>query len=204
MSNFRAVFIISLTSAMCLGAPPCFGAWFRSKVDAVSGATHSAKKKITLPPEGESYDISGVLPGLKNYVVKYDDNVYRGGDILEPSAGKTLRKLGVKTIISITPNEYEREFCREYKFELVEMPFKKDTGVSEEDVNRFLETIRTGEGAFYVHCYGGTHRAGILGAAYRIFILNWPVEKALEEYDVLGGDFETDRPMIEPLKRMVP
>ncbi len=201
MRKSSVVFIISLASVLFLGSLPCSAGW----LDAVSGATRSAKEKgVTLPPDGEEYTVLGVLPGLKNYAVKYDEALYRGGELQKKSAVKTLRKLGVKTIVSITPTDYEREFCRKYRFPLVEIPFEKDNGISEEGLALFLETIRTGTGPFYLHCKGGSHRAGILGAAYRIFILNWPVERALTEYDRLGGDLIEDQPMIEALKRMAP
>jgi protein tyrosine/serine phosphatase len=87
---------------------------------------------------------------------------------------------------------------------LVEILFDKKTGPSSADLHRFLQTIKTGTGPFYVHCVGGTHRAGVLGVAYRMHILNWPYEKAVLEFGQLGGDLKADHSLLEPVKAFKP
>jgi len=182
-----------------------FGVSCSPRPDALSGATdHVTQKNLILPPNGADYDVLGVRAGVKGFVVKYDDTVFRGGMPNEDSAASTLHTLGIKTIISAAPTDFERAMCEEYGFELVEIPFSKNSGLSSSDLSRYLNAIRTASAPFYIHCKGGSHRGGILGANYRVFILNWSVERALTEYDILGGDPETDGPMIEALKRMAP
>ena len=133
----------------------------------------------------------GVLEGLNKYAVRYDDQRYRGGAPYTDSAATPLRKYGIKTIVSITPTEHERDFCRKHGFAMVEIPFEKTKGPSQDDLRRYLGTIRTGVGPFDVHCHGGTHRGGVLGVAYRVHGLGWPYEKALVEHGRLARIFHT-------------
>ena len=191
------VFIALLFAFACVSCNP--------RLDALSGATgRVARKNLVLPPNGADYEVVGSCAGLTGSVVKYDHMLYRGGALRADTAVKTLRTLGIQTIISAAPSEYERAFCRKYGFVLVEIPFSKDSGLSSSDLSQYLDAIRTGSGPFYIHCKGGSHRGGILGANYRVFILNWSVERALAEYDRLGGEPLKDQPMIEALRSMAP
>lgn len=168
--------------------------------DAVSGASSKPGKAAMFPPLNDDYELIGIVDGLKSFAVKYDDVLYRGGAPYNQIAARTLKKYGIKTIISITPNEHEREMCSEHGFELIEMEFMNSPGPSPENLRIYLDTVRNGNGAFYVHCHGGTHRAGILGMAYRMHVQNWPFERAVIEYGRLGGSLLEDHEMIEVVK----
>jgi protein tyrosine phosphatase (PTP) superfamily phosphohydrolase (DUF442 family) len=171
-----------------------------TKPDALTGATtrHPATA-VVLPPDGDTYQVLGIADGLKNYVVQYDDTLYRGGEPFAASAAAPLKKYGIRTIISITPTDHERDFCRQNDFNLIEIPFEKTTGLSPADLQQYLQTLKTTDGPFYVHCHGGAHRGGILGVAYRVYVQNWPLDKALAEYSRLGGDLLDGNTMIESL-----
>ena len=174
----------------------------KMRPDAVTGATATYQHGETmLPPDAGDYEVIGVVDGLKKYVVEYDDRLYRGGEPCADSAAQWLRQQEIRTIISITPTEQERNLCRENGFTLVELPFQKASGLSPEDLGRYLETIRTGAGPFYVHCHGGTHRGGVLGVAYRVHIQGWPYEKPLVEHGRLGGDLLADHIMLESVRK---
>ena len=174
-------------------------------LDARSGATFlQGSQKLILPPAGEGGVVLGELSGVRGFVVQYDDLVFRGGEPYKKSAAKTLQKLGVKTIVSIVPTEGERAFCRKFGFALVELPFDKITGVSPADVALLRETMTTEAAPFYFHCKGGSHRGGTLSAAYRLFVQDWSYEKAMGEFDRLGGDPQVDQNLMESLRRMVP
>ena len=173
-----------------------------TKHDSITGATPKYEHGETvLPPKAATYEVVGVVDGLKKYVVKYDDSFYRGGEPFADSAVQSLKEYGIRTIISITPTEDERALCLEHGFTLVEIPFKKTAGLSSEDLQRYLKTIRTGASPFYVHCHGGTHRGGVLGVAYRLHIQGWPYEKALVEHGRLGGDLLADHIMLESVRK---
>jgi len=149
-----------------------------------------ASNKVTaikLPSEKGNYEVIGIMPGLKNFVVKYDEIFYRGGEPLSDEALGSLKKLGIKTIISITPTDFEREFAKKNGFILVEIPFDKKTGPSESDITLLANTIQKDGHPFYVHCHGGTHRGGTLGKLYRTLILKWTSENSEKEFIKLGG-----------------
>lgn len=170
-------------------------------VDGITSAT-VPHNKIILPPTNSQYRVVGHLEGLNNYVVQYSDVFYRGGQTYaEDLATESLKRLNIKTVVSIVPDDAERAFCTANGFALVEIPFDK-TGPKPDDYRRYFQTLEKGEGPFYIHCKGGSHRAGILGAAYRMKFQDWPVEKALVEYGRLGGDLKTDHAMTATLQTL--
>jgi len=174
--------------------------------DGVSGATptYAAGDRGALPPAWDGYEVLGVKEGIKNWVIRYDEVLIRGGEFYDDKASEALQKWGVTTIVSITPNDKEREFSRKFGFVLVEVPFEKSRGPAVSDVNRFLDTIRSGKGPFYLHCVGGTHRAGVLGVAYRVHVLGWAWERALVEFGRLGGDLKENHAMLEVIRKYQP
>ncbi len=174
--------------------------------DAVSGATpaYAAGDRGALPPACEGYEVLGVRDGIKNWAIRYDGVLIRGGEFCDDKASDALTAWGVKTIVSITPTDKEREFCKRHGFALVEVPFDKKQGPGAEDIGKFLDTIKTGKGPFYVHCVGGNHRGGVLGVAYRVHILGWPYERALVEFGRLGGDLKENHVLLETIRNYKP
>lgn len=168
-------------------------------VDAVGGASADSEKETKLPPEDPFYDVLGNVDGIEGYVIKYTNKLYRGGTLKDSTALKYLRRQGITTIVSITPDEKERRLCQIYGMKLVELPFEKKKTIPENTLSVFLTETRMAEGGVYVHCHGGAHRAGILGAAYRIHLNNWPAEKAIVEFSKLGGDLTEDNRMVQSI-----
>lgn len=168
--------------------------------DVVSGAT-VPHDQIVLPPTNGNYRVLGHLEGLKNYVVEYDSTFYRGGEIyIANLAMEALRGHDIKTIVSIAPSEKERVLCASNGIALVEIPFGKELGPSTADYEKYFQTLETKEGPFYIHCKGGSHRAGIFSAAYRIRLQGWSFNRAIIEYARLGGDLKVDHTMLETLR----
>jgi protein tyrosine phosphatase (PTP) superfamily phosphohydrolase (DUF442 family) len=167
-------------------------------VDTVTAATTVyASEKVTLPEESADYKLLGQLTGLKNFAVAYEDSLIRGGEIYDNDAADVLNQIGTQLIISVTPNDREREFCQTYGFELLEISFDKNNGPTEMLLTAFLNAADHASGSVYVHCHGGAHRAGILCMAYRVHVQQWDTERALLEYLKLGGDLQTDQGMIK-------
>lgn len=174
------------------------------KTDVVSGAT-IPHDLIVLPPTNSYYRVLGHLEGLNNHIVKYNDNFYRGGQIyIEDLAVEALSECKIKTIISITPTDAERAFCASNGFFLIEIPFENKVGPTPKDYQHYAAALKNGKGPFYIHCKGGSHRAGILSAAYRIQFQDWSFDQALIEYGRLGGDLKTDHAMLQTLHRIHP
>ena len=175
----------------------------KSNIDAVTGATtkNIKEEKIILPPKSNSYIILGVMPGLNGFVVNYDDNFYRGGELYSEEGIQSLKSLGVDTILSITPSKTERMLAKKYEFRLFEIPFTKDFGLSKAELDKVITILRKENMPIYVHCHGGAHRGGIMGIVHRIYNNDWTLDKALSEYEVLGRSLKDDQKMIHSIEK---
>jgi len=164
-------------------------------------ATPKMKPTIPLPPAGDTYQVIGQVRDIKMFVVKYDDTFYRGGEPVTKEAVKLIRDMGVKTIISVCPTEAERMWCRQLGVTLVEVPFDEQAPVPAETLKAFLAALDDSAPKFYIHGFGGTHRGGVLGAAYRMHRQGWTFKKAAEEVDRLGGNLKRDAAMLESVRK---
>jgi protein tyrosine phosphatase (PTP) superfamily phosphohydrolase (DUF442 family) len=166
----------------------------RTEPDATTAA--SPPRKLTLPQPGETYEVLGWRKGLGGFLVKYDDRVFRGGDVLDRRGAEVLKKLGIRTILSVTPDT-ERELSREYGFRLVEVPFSKKEVIDPALRAKIVSVLKDGDGPIYIHCHGGTHRGGTIGMMYRLHVQGWDQKKAVDEYVRLGGDLEKSQVLIQ-------
>lgn len=120
-----------------------------------------------------------------------DDNFYRGARP-KPQDLKDLAALGIKTVIDLTDNSRAREqpAVEAAGMRYVNIPIVDKTYPSTEQVNAFLKVVNDpSTGKFYVHCAGGRHRTGIMGAVYRFNHDHWNYDQAYEE--MLKYDFYT-------------
>ncbi len=156
-----------------------------------------------LPPSGDTYKVIGFRDGIRFYVIQYNDKIYRGGDILSRAGAESLRTLGIKTIIAVTPNDQERTLAREFGFKLVEIPFGW-YDMKKTHLDKFLAAVDEGPTPVYVHCLGGDLRAGILAAHYRIHRESWSVEKALDEYYRLDASRLDAMDLVKKLRENAP
>ena len=92
----------------------------------------------------------------------------------------------------------ERAYCVEHGIHLEHMPFS-DAATPPPDVfERFLSIVRDADRhPVLVHCEQGFHRTGVLCAAYRVRVEEWPVERAVQELS--NGGFEIGRKKRRPL-----
>jgi hypothetical protein len=172
-----------------------------SDVDAVTGASRNHAREVgQVPPDAASYEVIGVVDGLKGFVAQYDERFYRGDEPFPDPAGKFLKSRNIRTIISIMPSEHERGFCGKHGFALVEIPFEKTDGLSPDGLKTYQQALKEGAGPFYVHCHGGTHRGGVLGAAYRVHA-GLGFRKGIGGHGRLGGDLLGDHVMLESIRQ---
>ena len=163
-----------------------------NSVDAVSSATQEWK----MPPSGYDYTVSYVV-GIEGYVIVYNDNLYRGGAITAQGASR-LKDFGVKTVISIAPDQAVEEACKSAGLTFVSFPFDRKV-LPKEILNAFLEIIKTNKGGFYIHSKEEQQRAGVFAAAYRMYIEKWTFDKAIIEYARIGGNLKNHDRMLKGL-----
>ncbi len=164
--------------------------------DATSGATPYSKN-IRVPESSDNYDVF-LTSGIQNYLVRYSDDFLRGGTIHTVEGVTALKEMGVKSIISITPDDKERALAKKFNLKLIELPFSMED--IPETVFLQLATEMASGVKCYVHCHGGTHRAGILGMFYRIRREGWSFAKAKEEFVALGGFPTKDKLLLDALQ----
>ncbi len=124
------------------------------------------------------------FPSIKiNNFGQMDDRFYRGG---QPRKGeyKVLADLGIKTIIDLRddPTSYEKTAVEALGMHYVNIPMSDSKRPSEIQIAQFLNLAKDpATGKFYVHCAGGRHRTGVIGAVYRYVFYSWDFEQVYKE-----------------------
>lgn len=124
---------------------------------------------------------------IKNFG-QMDDRFFRGAQPKEKDY-KDLVQLGIKTIIDLRedPEAYEKPMAESLGMTYVNIPMIAKKYPTAEATELFLKTVNDpATGKFFVHCAGGRHRTGAMGALYRFQFYNWSfaqVYKEMKQYD---------------------
>ena len=124
---------------------------------------------------------------IKNFG-QMDDRFFRGGQPKEKDY-KDLAKLGIRTIIDLRddPEAYEKRMAESLGMTYINIPMIEKKYPTPEATELFLKTVNDpATGKFFVHCAGGRHRTGVMGAIYRFKFYNWNFEqvyKEMKQYD---------------------
>jgi len=124
---------------------------------------------------------------IKNFG-QMDDRFYRGAQPKEDDY-KDLAALGIKTVIDLRedPESYERPNTEAAGMHYVNIPMGDKEYPKAEQVNQFLKLVADpATGKFFVHCAGGRHRTGVMGAVYRFNHDHWNYDQVyaeMKEYD---------------------
>jgi len=124
---------------------------------------------------------------IKNFG-QMDDRFYRGAQPKEKDY-KDLAQLGIRTIIDLRddPEPYEKSTVESLGMTYIHIPMIAKKYPTPEALEQFLKTVNDpNTGKFYVHCAGGRHRTGVMGAVYRFKFYNWDFEqvyKEMKQYD---------------------
>jgi protein tyrosine/serine phosphatase len=124
---------------------------------------------------------------IKNFG-QMDGRFYRGAQPSEKDY-KDLAALGVKTVIDLRddPQPYERPLVESLGMKYINIPMLSKKYPTPEVTEMFLKTVSDpATGKFFVHCAGGRHRTGAMGAVYRYRFYHWnfdQVYKEMKQYD---------------------
>ena len=131
---------------------------------------------------------------------KMDDRFYRGAQPDE-SDYKDLKALGVKTVIDLQdhPSNYEKRDVEALGMRYVNIPMSDSSYPKQDSVDAFLKLVKDpATGTMFVHCAGGRHRTGVMGAVYRFNVNHWNLDQAyteMKDYDFYTrfghGDLKT-------------
>ncbi|MBV9958017.1 MAG: tyrosine-protein phosphatase, partial [Acidobacteria bacterium] len=119
---------------------------------------------------------------IKNFG-QMDERFYRGAQPKEADF-KDLAALGIKTVIDLredTP-KYEKEAVAAAGMKYINIPMRDKKYPTEEAVQAFLKVVNDPDtGKFFVHCAGGRHRTGAMGAVYRSQFYHWHFDQIYQE-----------------------
>ena len=119
---------------------------------------------------------------IKNFG-KMDDRLYRGAQPKEEDY-KDLAALGVKTVIDLTdsPTSYEKRSAESAGMRYVNIPMSDSVYPKQESIDAFLKLVNDpSTGVMFIHCAGGRHRTGVIGAVYRFNVNHWTFDQAFAE-----------------------
>jgi protein tyrosine phosphatase (PTP) superfamily phosphohydrolase (DUF442 family) len=119
---------------------------------------------------------------IKNFG-QMDDRFFRGAQPKERDY-KDLAALGIRTIIDLRedPEAYSKPTVEALGMRYMHIPMIAKKYPTPEATELFLRTINDPDsGKFFVHCAGGRHRTGAMGAVYRFQFYHWDFERAYKE-----------------------
>ena len=119
---------------------------------------------------------------IKNFG-QMDDRFFRGGQPKQNDY-QQLVTLGIKTVIDLqdNPKEYEKRNVEALGMKYINIPMSDKDYPETAKIDEFLKLIDDpATGKFYVHCAGGRHRTGVMGAVYRFNRYNWNYDQVYSE-----------------------
>jgi protein tyrosine/serine phosphatase len=142
---------------------------------------------LILAAAGSAFAQSAQNSNLSDVKIKnfgqMDDRFFRGGQPKEEDY-KQLQALGISTIIDLTddPKAYEKTTVESLGMHYVNIPMSDSKYPESAQIDQFLKlTSDPKTGKFFVHCAGGRHRTGVMGAVYRFNNYHWNFDQVYSE-----------------------
>jgi protein tyrosine/serine phosphatase len=154
---------------------------FASLFAVIIFSAASAAQTQTAPQQTQTRDFSHIK--IKNFG-QMDQRFFRGAEPKKLEDFRALKELGIDTVIDLQAEAEprEKEWVESLGMRYVNIPMVAKKYPTPESVAAFLKLVddpSTGE--FYLHCAGGRHRTGALGAVYRYKKYGWDYEQAYAE-----------------------
>ena len=131
---------------------------------------------------GPVADNSKAAIKIKNFG-QMDGRFYRGAQPGKQDY-RDLAAMGIKTVINLRddPDASERPLVEALGMKYVSIPMLGTKYPTPEATDLFLKTVNDpATGKFFVHCAGGRHRTGAMGAVYRFQFYDWTFDQAYQE-----------------------
>lgn len=169
----------------------------------LASSISTVAQEAAQPTENSTAVASTATPNVSEVTIKnfgqMDDRFFRGAQPKEKQY-KELAAIGIKTIIDLRddPEDYEKREAEAVGIRYVHLPMIAKKYPKPETVEEFLKLVDDpSTGKFFVHCAGGRHRTGVMGAVYRFNHYKWNFEQVYSEmkkYDFYTrwghGDFK--------------
>ncbi len=127
---------------------------------------------------------------IKRFIELEKGKIYRGSQPTEDQDYRTLKSLGVKTIVNLrwdTSVEKSKEMAKKYGFKFINLPMKASEWPKNEIVDTALKNIKSrANQPVFLHCQHGKDRTGLIGALYRVETQKWDAKEARQEWIEMG------------------
>jgi tyrosine-protein phosphatase SIW14 len=125
------------------------------------------------------------VPGVGNFH-QVNEHIYRGAQP-EGRAFAGLAKLGIKTVIDLRGESFERNAVERAGLHYVRLPWSGFKAPDEAQVAAVLALLNdSNQWPVFVHCKRGADRTGTAIACYRIAHDHWSNQQALSEAKTFG------------------
>jgi protein tyrosine phosphatase (PTP) superfamily phosphohydrolase (DUF442 family) len=132
-------------------------AWIVMAAALAAGCSRRDEPAPTPPgPAQAAYPEKVEAKGLHK-VFRLNERLYSGSSPEGGEGFRSLRDLGVKTVISVDGARPDAELARQYGLRYVHLPIGYD-GVPEARALRLARAVRDLPGPVYLHCHHGKHR----------------------------------------------
>jgi protein tyrosine phosphatase (PTP) superfamily phosphohydrolase (DUF442 family) len=138
-------------------------------------------------PTSPTAQFAKMVIKVKNFG-QMDEHIYRGAQPKQEDY-KDLVALGIKTIVDLRddPTSYEKREAEALGMHYVNIPMSDKARPKNEQIASFFTIANDSANLpLYVHCVGGRHRTGLIGALYRYNKYGWDydtVYKEMKNYD---------------------
>lgn len=134
----------------------------------------------------EASTLNSAAVKIKNFG-QMDERFYRGARPKQEDF-RGLAAMGIKTVIDLTESSPEERAAVEAAgMKYVNIPMVEKKYPTEEATSNFLKIANDpATGKFFVHCAGGRHRTGAMGAVYRFQNYHWNFDQVyteMKQYD---------------------
>jgi protein tyrosine phosphatase (PTP) superfamily phosphohydrolase (DUF442 family) len=171
----------ALPAAVCLAIG--FGAGGSWALERRAQATSQAAVEVVPPPPGHLEPLR--FPGL-DHILRFSENLYNGSVPEGDEGFATLRRLGIRTVISVDGQKPDVERARRYGLRYVHLPFGYD-GCPRPTATRIVRAVRDLPGPIYVHCHHGKNRSPVATAVARIALDGISNEEGVAELERAGA-----------------
>ena len=147
-----------------------------------TGAVPSSSNTPSVTSSSSTTGLNLSSVRIKNFG-RMDDHFFRGAQPKKDEF-KELAALGIKTIIDLReePVSYEKSLVEASGMRYVNIPMSDTSYPRAENVEEFLKIANDpSTGLFFVHCAGGRHRTGVIGAVYRFNHDHWNFDQVYAE-----------------------
>lgn len=119
------------------------------------------------------------------HLYRLSSDVYSGGEPPSEQAFESLKKLGIRTIISVDGARPDRKLAAKYGMRYVHLPFGYDS-IPTARAREIVRAVADLPKPVYIHCHHGKHRAPAAAVLPLIALEKWTTVEAIQAMRTIG------------------